>query len=38
MSETGGMKAVVAALMGHIVYGALLGTIADGTDEEHVAA
>ena len=26
--ETGGMKAVVAALMGHLVYGAILGAIA----------
>jgi len=25
--ETGGMKAVVAALMGHLVYGAILGAI-----------
>jgi uncharacterized membrane protein YagU involved in acid resistance len=27
-AEIGGMKAVVAALMGHLVYGALLGAIA----------
>ena len=26
--ETGGMKAVIAALMGHLVYGAILGAIA----------
>jgi len=26
--ETGGMKAVTAALMGHLVYGAILGAIA----------
>ena len=25
--ETGGMKAVIAALMGHLVYGAILGAI-----------
>ena len=28
MSKIGGMSAVIAALMGHIVYGALLGKIA----------
>lgn len=28
MSEIGGMKAVLAALMGHLVYGGLLGVIA----------
>jgi uncharacterized membrane protein YagU involved in acid resistance len=28
--ETGGMKAVIAALMGHLVYGAILGAIAGG--------
>lgn len=28
MSEIGGMKAVMAALMGHLVYGGLLGVIA----------
>jgi uncharacterized membrane protein YagU involved in acid resistance len=26
--ETGGVKAVIAALMGHLVYGAILGAIA----------
>ena len=26
--ETGGMKAVIAALMGHLIYGAILGAIA----------
>lgn len=38
MSEIGGMKAAVAALMGHIVYGALLGVIAGGVSNEPVAA
>lgn len=28
MSEIGGMKAVVAALMGHLVYGGVLGAVA----------
>lgn len=32
MSEIGGMKAVMAALMGHLVYGGLLGVIAGGAD------
>jgi hypothetical protein len=32
MSEIGGMKAAVAALMGHIVYGGLLGVIAGGVE------
>lgn len=30
-------KAVIAALMGHIVYGALLGAIAGGVEKEHPA-
>ncbi len=30
MSEIGGMMAVVAALLGHLVYGGLLGWIAGG--------
>jgi hypothetical protein len=34
MSEIGGMKAAVAALMGHIVYGALLGALAGGVENE----
>lgn len=32
MSEIGGMKAVMAALMGHLVYGGLLGVIAGRAD------
>ncbi len=32
MSEIGGMKAVLAALMGHLVYGGLLGVIAGRAD------
>ncbi|WP_340122525.1 DUF6789 family protein [Methylobacter svalbardensis] len=32
MSEIGGIKAVMAALMGHLVYGGLLGVIAGGAD------
>jgi uncharacterized membrane protein YagU involved in acid resistance len=32
MSEIGGMKAVMAALMGHLVYGGLLGVIAGKAD------
>jgi len=32
MSEIGGMKAVMAALMGHLVYGGLLGAIAGRAD------
>ncbi|MDO9168186.1 MAG: hypothetical protein Q7U18_03705 [Methylobacter sp.] len=32
MSEIGGMKAVMAALMGHLVYGGLLGVIAGRSD------
>jgi hypothetical protein len=38
MSEIGGMKAVIAALMGHVVYGALLGVIAGGVATEPVEA
>lgn len=38
MSEIGGMKAVIAALMGHIVYGALLGAIAGGVEKEPAVA
>ncbi|MCK5167886.1 MAG: hypothetical protein KAQ66_11205, partial [Rhodospirillaceae bacterium] len=38
MSEIGGMKAVIAALMGHVVYGALLGVIADGVESDQPAA
>lgn len=30
MSNVGGMMAVIAALMGHLVYGGLLGAIAGG--------
>jgi hypothetical protein len=29
-TEMGGMKAVMAALVGHLVYGAVLGAIAGG--------
>ncbi len=32
MSEIGGIKAVMAALMGHLVYGGLLGVIAGRAD------
>lgn len=32
MSEIGGMKAVMAALMGHLVYGGLLGVITGRAD------
>lgn len=32
MSEIGGVKAVMAALMGHLVYGGLLGVIAGKAD------
>jgi uncharacterized membrane protein YagU involved in acid resistance len=32
MSEIGGMKAVIAALMGHLVYGGLLGVITGRAD------
>ncbi|MFZ2452384.1 MAG: DUF6789 family protein [Methylovulum miyakonense] len=32
MSEIGGMKAVMAALMGHLLYGGLLGVIAGRAD------
>jgi len=32
MSEIGGMKAVMAALIGHLVYGGLLGVIAGKAD------
>lgn len=32
MSEIGGMKAVMAALMGHLVYGGLLGVIVGRAD------
>lgn len=32
MSEIGGMKAVMAALMGHLVYGGLLGVITGKAD------
>lgn len=32
MSEIGGMKAVMAALMGHLVYGGLLGVITGRED------
>ena len=32
MSEIGGMKAVMAALIGHLVYGGLLGVIAGRAD------
>lgn len=39
MSEIGGMKAAVAALMGHMVYGALLGmVVGDIEDVEDEAA
>ena len=38
MSEIGGMKAVIAALMGHIVYGALLGAIAGGVEKDAPSA
>jgi hypothetical protein len=37
MSNIGGMMAVMAALMGHLVYGGLLGAIAGG-DETTVHA
>jgi hypothetical protein len=33
-SEIGGAKAVMAALMGHLVYGALLGAIAGSAELE----
>lgn len=35
MSEIGGIKAVMAALMGHLVYGGLLGVIAGGADSYY---
>lgn len=38
MSEIGGMKAVMAALMGHVVYGALLGAIAGGVTKDQPVA
>ena len=38
MSNIGGMMAVVAALMGHIVYGGLLGAIAGGGETTAATA
>lgn len=37
MSEIGGMKAVMAALMGHLFYGGLLGVIAGRADNWYSA-
>ena len=38
MSEIGGVKAVIAALMGHMVYGILLGSIAGSNRSEQAPA
>ena len=38
MSNIGGMMALVASLMGHLVYGGLLGAIAGEGSADHVAA
>jgi len=35
MSNIGGMTAVMAALMGHLVYGGLLGALAGGESKAH---
>ena len=35
MSNIGGMMAVMAALMGHLVYGGLLGALAGGESKAH---
>jgi hypothetical protein len=37
-ADMGGMMAVVASLMGHVVYGVLLGAIAGAADESPPAA
>ena len=37
MSNIGGMMAVMAALMGHLVYGGLLGALAGGESKAHAA-
>lgn len=37
-ADMGGMMAVVASLMGHVVYGVLLGAIAGAADESSPAA
>ena len=37
MGNIGGMMAVVASLMAHLVYGGMLGAIAGGDDEVQVA-
>ena len=37
MANIGGMMAVMAALMGHLVYGGLLGALAGGESKAHAA-
>ena len=37
MSNIGGIMAVMAALMGHLVYGGLLGALAGGASKAHAA-
>jgi len=37
MANIGGMMAVMASLMGHLVYGALLGAIAGGSTQAQIA-
>ena len=37
MANIGGMMAVMAALMGHLVYGGLLGALTGGESKAHAA-